>query len=297
MTPFLYQITLSVLHEYAPAFAECLEAHLDSVSWTAREGVSTAKIIGFSNKAPNKAAINMTVLYTAEAMGVQTPRVKLSKIQERNWVLDNIKQFPPLRIGRFFVHGNEFNQPIPHAQIALCIPAAAAFGTGDHGSTNGCLVALDKMDSMIRSRPINSALDMGCGSGILAIAIAKRWCIPVIATDIDPISTRVSSINAKTNGVSGYVRCFCGSGYNHRKIITRRFDIIVSNILLRPLTRLAKDLGSHLNPGGWAILSGLLSGDANRIISAHAWQGLRLVDRINIGDWQTLIFRNSNEKK
>ena len=294
MTPFLYQITLSVLHEYAPAFAECLEAHLDSVSWTARGGVSTAKIIGFSNKAPNKAAINMTVLYTAEAMGVQTPRVKLSKIQERNWVLDNIKQFPPLRVGRFFVHGNEFNQPIPHAQIALCIPAAAAFGTGDHGSTNGCLVALDKMDSMIRSRPINSALDMGCGSGILAIAMAKRWHISVVATDIDPISTKVCSANAKANGVANFVQSLCASGYKNRKIISRRFDVIASNILAQPLTRLAKDLGYHLNSGGWAILSGLLIGDTNRVISAHASQGLRLFNRITIGDWQTLVLKKSD---
>ncbi|HIF60210.1 MAG TPA: 50S ribosomal protein L11 methyltransferase [Rhodospirillales bacterium] len=297
MVQSLYQILFEVSHEHAPAFAESLEPHLDSVSWTAQEGLLMSQVSGISNIIPDECAINITVRYTAEAIGELSPKVNLLKIPIRNWVLDNLKKFPPITVGRFFVHGAEYDKPLPHALISLCIPAATAFGTGDHGSTKGCLVALDRINYAFRSRRISSALDMGCGSGILAIAIAKRWCIPVIATDIDPISTRVSSINAKTNGVSGYVRCLCGSGYNHRKIITRRFDIIVSNILLRPLTRLAKDLGSHLNPGGWAILSGLLSGDANRIISAHAWQGLRLVDRINIGDWQTLIFRNSNEKK
>jgi ribosomal protein L11 methyltransferase len=294
MASSLYQITLSVSREYAPAFAECLEPHLDSVAWTAREGVLTVEVVGFSKQIPNEEAISMTMQYTAEAMGAQTPRVRLSKIHERNWVLDNIKQFPPLRIGRFFVHGNEFNQPIPYAQIALCIPAAAAFGSGDHGSTNGCLVALDKMDSKIRSRPINSALDMGCGSGILAIAIAKRWHIPVIATDIDPISTKVCSENARANGVANFVKSLCASGYKHRVIMGRKFDVIVSNILAQPLTRLAKDLGCHLNPGGWAILSGLLISDTNRVISAHASQGLRLSNRITVGDWQTLIFKKTS---
>ena len=296
MASALYQITLRVVHEYAQAFAECLEPHLDSISWTAQDGVSAAKIIGFSNQLPNKDAINMTTRYTAEALGIQIPRVKLSKIPVRNWALDNIEQFSPLRIGRFFVHGNEFNKPIPYAKIALCIPAAEAFGTGAHGSTNGCLMALDKMDNMIRTRPISSALDMGCGSGILAIAIAKLCYIPVIATDVDPISTRVCSANARANGVGSFVQSLCAPGYKHRKIRSRRFDVIISNILAQPLTRLAKDLVLHLNSGGLAILSGLLTKDTNRVISAHTSQGLRLFKRISIGDWQTLVFKKPDYK-
>ena len=294
MTPTLYQITLSVTHDYASAFAECLEPHLDSVVWTAREGVVVTEIIGFSNQLPNKDAIDLILLSTAEAIDTEVPRVKLSKIQNRNWVLDNIKKFPPLTIGQFFVHGNEFEKPIPYGKIALCIPAAEAFGTGDHGSTKGCLVALDKLNSRIRSGPINLALDMGCGSGILAIAMAKRWRIPVIATDIDPISTKVCRVNAKANGVAKSVRSLCSPGYKHRKIIGKKFDVIASNILAQPLTRLARDLAHHLGPGGWAILSGLLTSDTNRILSTHAWHGLKLFERITIGDWQTLVLKKSN---
>ena len=294
MTPTLYQITLSVTYDYASAFAECLEPHLDSVAWTAQEGTSMTEIIGFSNQLPNKDAIHLALSSTAEAFDTVVPRFKMSKIRNRNWVLDNIKKFPPLTIGQFFVHGNEAEKPIPYGKIALCIPAAEAFGTGDHGSTKGCLVALDKLNSRIRSGSINLALDMGCGSGILAIAMAKRWRIPVIATDIDPISTKVCRVNAKANGVAKSVRSLCSSGYQHRKIISKKFDVIASNILAQPLTRLARDLAHHLAPGGWAILSGLLTSDTNRILSTHALQGLKLFERITIGDWQTLVLKKSN---
>ncbi len=294
---FLYQISFQILPEHAPVFAESLEAHLDSVLWTAEAKTSIAQISGFSNDKPDEKVINLAVKYTAEAIGVRIPKVNLSQIPVRNWVLDNIKKFPPIKLGRFFIHGPEYDKPPPSALIGLCIPAATAFGSGNHGSTKGCLVALDSLSHVFRFQPIKLALDMGCGSGILSIAIARRWRIPVIATDIDPIAIRVCELNANNNGVAGCVSSICGSGYNHREIIKSRFDLIVSNILARPLTRLAKDLGNQLNLGGWAILSGLLVGDANWIISAHAWQGLRLVDRINIEGWQTLIFRKFNRKR
>jgi len=207
----------------------------------------------------------------------------------RNWVLDNIKQFPPISAGRFFVHGTEYEDAVPNGQIGLRVPAGAAFGSGDHGSTKGCLLALDKMDHL----PVRRALDMGCGSGILAIAMAKRWRIPVVASDIDPVSTAVTRENAEINGVARYVRCLHASGYDHPVVQAGRYDLIVSNILARPLCILARDLGRHLNPGGWAVLSGLLLGDANRIISAHHQQDLRLHSRVELGEWITIVMRKS----
>jgi ribosomal protein L11 methyltransferase len=287
MADFLYQVSLEVPRDVGNAFAECLEGHVESVSWTAREGFSKAQVQGFSEDRPDDEAIKMVVRLTALAVDVLLPKVEIVKIPVRNWVLDNLKQFPPITAGRFFVHSAEYSDPIPHSQIGLRVPAGAAFGSGDHGSTKGCLLALDKMDAL----PIRSALDMGCGSGILAIAMAKRWHIPVIATDIDPISTEVAQENAEVNGVARYVRSLCGPGYRHPEVAARRYDLIVSNILARPLTRLAKDLGRHLKPGGWAVLSGLLLRDANRIISAHAAQGLRLHSRVTLGEWGTLVLK------
>lgn len=287
MADFYYRVSFEVPCELGDAFAECLEAHVASVSWTALEESAIADVQGFSEAAPNEEAIHLVVRLAAEALDVAAPKVEISKIPMRNWLLDNIKQFPPITAGRFFVHSAEYIDPVPPGKIGLRVPAGAAFGSGDHGSTKGCLLALDKMDPL----PIRSALDMGCGSGILAIAMAKRWHIPVVATDIDPISTEVTIENAMINGVAGFVRSLCAPGYNHPEVGARRYDLIVSNILARPLTRLAKDLGRHLKPGGRAVLSGLLLKDANRVIVAHAQQGLRLQSRVTLGEWGTLVLK------
>jgi ribosomal protein L11 methyltransferase len=288
---FLYRVALEVPKEFGGAFAEGLEAHVDSVSWTANENSSIADVHGFSEEQPDPEAVQLVSRLTAEALNLSEPTIEISKIPVRNWVLDNIKQFPPITAGRFFVHSAEYSGPVPPGKIGLRVPAGAAFGSGDHGSTKGCLLALDKMDHLPVNGPIRSALDMGCGSGILAIAMAKRWHIPVVASDIDPISTEVTRENAEINGVARYVRSLCAAGYQHPEIGARRYDLIVSNILARPLTRLAKDLGRHLKPGGWAVLSGLLLKDANRIISAHATQGLRLHSRVTLGEWGTLVLK------
>ena len=297
MANFLYQLSIDVPTEYASAFAESIEPYLDSILWTADERILIARVVGFSGGTLDIRAINLIVKYQAETIGIVKPDVNLIRIPARDWVLDNIRQFQPIQVGRFFIHNEEYVKPTTNNLVDLCIPAATAFGTGDHGSTKGCLLALDKLDYVFKSQLINSALDMGCGSGILAIGMAKRWHLPIIATDEDPIATKICGINAKNNGVSKYVRNLCGSGYKHREIKKRRFDIIVSNILMRPLALFAMELGRHLNPGGWAVLSGLLVSDANKIIVVHSWQGMELVNRINIDDWQTLVLRKSNFKR
>ena len=297
MKKFLYQLSIDVENDHVSPFVDSLEPYLDSVSWTIKEDSPIVSVLGLSADKLEKNNIELVVSYTAKAIGIVKPKIKLIKIPERNWVLDNIKNFPPIEIGRFFIHSSEYKRTAPKELFDLCIPAAEAFGTGDHGSTKGCLIALNKMDYAFKSKLINSALDMGCGSGILSIAIAKRWRVPVISSDIDPIATDVCRRNIRINGVKNYVKCLYGSGYRHRKIKKHKFDLIVSNILSRPLMILAKDVGRHLCPGGWAILSGLLSDDVNKILITHHWHGLRLVDRIKIDNWQTLILKKPIGKK
>jgi len=282
-----YSVLITVKKEYGAAFAEALEPHVSSVYWTAQEEASLADVQGYSEDLPDQKIIAEMISVVADAVGEASPNLKIEKKENRNWVLENIKQFPPIQAGRFFVHSAEYKDPVPQSLIGLRVPAGAAFGSGEHGSTKGCLLAIDKMNSM----SIRSALDMGCGSGILAIAAAKRWYIPVVATDIDPISMDVTRENAEINGVARYVRSLCGPGYSHPEVSARRYDLIISNILAWPLTRLAKDLGRHLNPGGFAILSGLLLRDANRIISAHRNQGIHLHSRVTLGEWGTLILK------
>lgn len=287
MVDTFHRVTIEIPREAGDAFAEALEPHVASVSWTAVEELVTAQVLGFCETPPNEEAILLTIRTTAEALKLPAPDIKFEQMPVRDWIMDNLKQFPPISAGRFFVHDPEYRDPIPNGHIGLKVPAGAAFGSGDHGSTKGCLLALNQMDHL----KIRSALDMGCGSGILAIALAKRWRIPIVATDIDPISTEVTHENAEINQVSRYVRSLCAPGYDHPEVRKQRYDLIVSNILARPLVRMAKDLGRQLKPGGWAVLSGLLLSDANRIISAHHQQGLRLYRRVELGEWITLVMK------
>ncbi len=297
MVNTLYEISFEIPYHYASTYAECLEPHLDSVSWSAREGVSIARVVGFSNQSPDKGTIKYIIFHISEVVGVRPPRINIERKPTRDWVQDNLKKFPPITVGRYFVRGVLSSERVPYGKIGLNIPASVAFGTGDHGSTKGCLVALNIIIQTSSRQHIRWALDMGCGSGILAIAIAKRLYIPVVAVDNDPRSIQVSKKNTKNNGVSRYVRIVYGEGYNHPEVTIHTYDLIVSNILAKPLTRMAKDLKRHLTPGGFVVLSGLLSRDVNRIVSVYIYQGLSVFSRIEVGEWQTLVLRNPIGKK
>ncbi|MGH6979877.1 MAG: 50S ribosomal protein L11 methyltransferase, partial [Stellaceae bacterium] len=165
---------------------------------------------------------------------------------------------------------------------------ATAFGTGEHATTRGCLLATDHV-----KRPPRRILDMGCGTGILAIAAAKLWHRDVLATDIDPESVRVTRVNAKVNGVANAVRAEISPGYRHREIARRApFNLVLANILARPLMDMAPDLARVLAPGGMAVLSGLLARQEAAVLAAHRAQGLYLVTRIALEGWHTLVVAN-----
>ena len=198
----------------------------------------------------------------------------------------NLEDFPAITIGRFFICGAHDPGAVAGGLIELRIDAATAFGSGRHASTAGCLAAL----GLLASRPISRPLDMGCGSGILALAMARLWRVPVMAADIDPEAVVVTRRNARRNRVGGLVRALSADSYRAPGIAARApYDLIACNILARPLRRMAKDLARSLAPGGAAILSGFLEADANAVLAAHRLQGLRLIRRITIDGWQTLI--------
>ncbi len=182
MVNSLYQVSLEVPRDVGNVFAECIEAFVDSVSWTVQEGLPKVAVLGFSGELPNEDAIHLVVRRTAEAIGLVIPKVKISQIPIRNWVLDNIKQFPPIAAGRFFIHSAVYNDPIPYSKIGLRVPAGAAFGSGDHGSTKGCLLALDKMSHL----SFHSVLDMGCGYGSMAHHLATHYGVIVTGVTLSP---------------------------------------------------------------------------------------------------------------
>lgn len=284
----IYRIALAVPEAAVDIFAEALEPFVASVAWRAQEGKIKAEVLGFDEYPPDAIAIRAALRRCAAAAGVAEPGISITREAVRDWAADNRKQFPPITAGRFFVYGSEYSGAIPAGKIGLRIPAGAAFGSGDHGTTKGCLLALDQ----IRQPVEGPVLDMGCGSAILALAAARLWRRQVLAVDIDSVAVMVAQENIQANGASHLARGLCAPGYRHRDIGRRQFAVITANILARPLARMAGDLARHLAPGGTAILSGLLIQDASWVLGAHRCHGLVKAGVTEINGWATLVLRN-----
>lgn len=215
--------------------------------------------------------------------------VTFRTLPETNWVAKSLEGLAPVRAGRFVVHGRHDRARVRASDIGMEIEAGLAFGTGHHGTTTGCLLAIDQV---AKARGIRNALDLGTGSGVLAIAIAKRMRAVVVASDIDPVAVKVARGNVRLNGCARRVTTVVATGVNHPAIGARApFDLIVANILAGPLVALAPAIRRRLAPGGVAILSGILTSQQRRIRAAYRGQRLRFVRAIVIGEWATLVFR------
>src|SRR5437660_6295328 len=184
-------------------------------------------------------AFEIRLALLAAGAGGRLTSIIEERLPERDWLLENRRAFPPLRVGRFFVHGSHWRGPPPSGAIAIEIDAATAFGTGEHPSTRGCLLALD---DLARCRRFRRPLDIGTGSGVLAIAAAKRLRRPVVAGDIDPEAVRVARHHARRNGLASRVRVMRAAGYHSRGLRRADYDLVLANILARPLALLARDL-------------------------------------------------------
>jgi ribosomal protein L11 methyltransferase len=230
----------------------------------------------------------------AAASGGEVVELREEKLRDRDWLAENQLAFPPLRIGRFFVYGSHYRGEVPDrgeipaGAVGILLDAATAFGTGEHPSTRGCLMALE---GLARRHIIRRPLDIGTGTGILAIAAAKLLHRAVSASDIDPGSVMVARHNASRNRVAGLVRVGHAAGYRGVAPRRSRYDLILANILARPLAEMAADLAGHLAPGGHAVLSGLLRGQEPIVLAPHRSLGLALEQRIVIDGWSTLVLR------
>jgi ribosomal protein L11 methyltransferase len=227
----------------------------------------------------------------AAAAGGELAEIGEQKLADRNWLTENQLAFPPLRIGRFFVYGSHHRGGVPAAAIGIALDAATAFGTGEHPSTRGCLIALQ---ALARRRRIAHPLDIGAGTGILSIAAAKLLRCRVLSGDIDVV---VARHNAARNGVAGRVRVRRAAGYRGLPLRRHGHDLILSNILARPLALLAADLARHLMPGGRAVLSGLLRRQEAIVLAPHRGLGIALECRIVIDGWSTLVLRGGPAPK
>jgi ribosomal protein L11 methyltransferase len=210
------------------------------------------------------------------------------KLPARDWLAENQAAFPPLRIGQFFVYGSHYRGAVPIGTIAIAVDAATAFGTGEHPSTRACLMALELLT---RRRRFRKPLDIGTGTAILSIAAAKLLRRSVLAIDIDPKAVAVARHNIVCNGVTNLIKVRRAAGYCDRVIRKSRYDLILSNILARPLAVLADDLAGSLALGGRAVLSGLLRRQEPIVLAPHRGCGIVLERRILVDGWSTLILR------
>ena len=204
-----------------------------------------------------------------------------------NWVAKSLEGLQPVTAGGFYVHGSHESGPIPAGVTPIRIDAALAFGTGHHETTTGCLEAIDRA---LKRRRFRSMIDVGTGTGVLAIALAKRTHLPVLATDIDPVAVRTAAENARDNGVGRQIIAIEATGLDHRQIATGApYDLIVANILAGPLAALAPGMGRIAEHGATVILSGILVHQAPRVVSAYARQSIVLRHKLIKKEWATLI--------
>lgn len=214
----------------------------------------------------------------------------VSELPETDWVAHVKRELAPVVAGRFFVHGSHDADKVPEGAIPLLIDAAMAFGTGHHGTTLGCLTALDRLAGE-GFHPRNS-VDIGCGTAVLAMAAAKLWPETVLASDIDPVAVETAAANVTGNDLAGRVICLQAAGFAHPDLQSAApFDLIFANILKGPLIALAPDMGRFCAESGLVILSGILIDQGDEVIEAYQAQGFSLVSRDNYGDWTTLVLR------
>jgi ribosomal protein L11 methyltransferase len=216
--------------------------------------------------------------------------IAFDTLEAKDWVKATLEGLVPVSAGRFIVHGRHHRLSIPPNKLGIEIEAALAFGTGHHGTTRGCLLLLDHVLKGCRPRRV---LDVGTGTGVLAIAAAKALRAKILASDIDPLSVQVARDNARLNGSGNWVTTIEATGFSAPQF-TRLgpFDLVLANILANPLRHMATSMAHHLAPSARVILSGLLPHQAQSVIAAYRARGLVLQRHLQIEGWSSLLMRN-----
>jgi ribosomal protein L11 methyltransferase len=238
---------------------------------------------------------NVRALVAAAVGDAAARAASFGRVDEHDWVAASLEGLKPVRAGRFIVHGAHGRDAVKANDIAIEIEAALAFGTGHHGSTRGCLHMLDLVARKRRPRAI---LDLGTGSGVLAIAAAKLFKCKIHAGDIDSVCVTAAGANAKRNRVASIVRPVRAEGVAHQVLRAGApYDLVLANILARPLRDLAPEIARLSVPGADIILSGLIARDVPGVIAAHGVQGTALARRIDIDGWATLLLRRRGRRR
>jgi ribosomal protein L11 methyltransferase len=272
---------LEELAEAVSLFAHEMDDAHEALSW---------RIDLFFAGMPDAGALRARLQPLLAAHGLELGPFATTLLPEQDWVRQAAAQRGPVQVGRYYVHSAAERGRVPESAIGIEVEAGLAFGSGEHESTQGCLLALDWLAGR---RSLRRVLDIGTGSGILAMAAAKTWPCRVVAVEIDRIAVEVARENAALNGVAARLAVHLGDAW--RCAAVRRaapYDLVLANILADPLIAMARDLRAGLRPGGFAVLSGLLDRQAPRVLEVHLAFGLHPVHRIDLGRWTTLVLRN-----
>lgn len=282
-------ISLRVPAEVMETFEAALSSVCRAVSFYHDEDADEWDLQGVKERGAYEQDLAAALMIAEMVSGI-SPEITRGLVPVGGWLARTQQAFPEQLIGkRFAIRGTHIQDAKLPGRITITLDAGLAFGTGEHNSTRGCLVTLEDLVKHHHPRRI---LDLGTGSGILAIAAAKLLHQKVLATDIDPRAARVAAENAKLNGVQGQISAIQADGWQDPRITKAApFDLVFANILARPLCAMAHQLAAHLAPGGVAILAGLLNTQVNWVLSCHRRAGLKLERRLVDGAWSILTLR------
>lgn len=286
--PDIWEVVIELpTGEHRAAFEASIEEYVTGYAIFEVEGTPRWRLTGYVDGAPDQAAITASVSAAADGAGLKTPEIGFAPVAQKDWVAEVEKTLTPIHVPPYYVFGSHIRDTPPANAIAIQIDAGLAFGTGNHETTQGCLQAIE---AVYDGRSPSSPIDIGTGSGILAIAVAKRFGIDVMASDIDPIAIDVARENAAINGVGDRLRFAVSDGLDSAEITEAApYDLVLANIVANPLIALAPDIAAISAPGGYVILSGILREQADNVIAVYSDAGLSLGDRIDLGNWTTLI--------
>lgn len=216
----------------------------------------------------------------------------VSEIPDKDWVSEVRRELTPVEAGRFVVYGGHDRDKVPSQKIGLEIEAAMAFGTGHHGTTQGCLMAFDTL--LKKGMVARNVADIGAGTAVLAMAAAKVLHGRFVASDIDPIATQTARANIEANGLRGRVQCLTSVGFCHPELHRRApYDLVFANILAGPLKNLAPEMAAHTGAGSVLILSGILNHQAMGVLATYDGYCFKPIARRTIGEWTTLTLRKT----
>jgi ribosomal protein L11 methyltransferase len=284
-----WQYSCRVNNESLLEFETVFDEVFEVFSINKIEEENSWEIIAYSQNEIDSNFLNSLISDKAKELDVNKPVVDKKYLQSDNWLKENVISFPPVEIDEFYIYGTHITEIPKDKEIKLQINAATAFGSGEHQTTKGCLHAISLLNK--KGRKFNKILDMGCGSGILSLAAAKIWNeAEIFAVDIDPDSVLVTNENAVQNGIEKNFYCEGSDGYKSDFVKSNgKYDLIIANILARPLIDMAEDLVNHLNDNGVCILSGLITEQEDWVINAHKKEGLKLREIYRFDNWTAIL--------